>query len=194
MNAHEKERIETLTKIDEGKLKALKEQPVELEKEKSGWIDYKMLMGEIGLHRENCKRKIQDYRESSNPTQFQEIKYHESVGAEARLCCLIQWCKDFMFTTEEVEELGRQSKEQPVCGLEELVNAYLQEHNHDVLLSPYNGLLEFGRIVLRWQKEQMMKEAVEVRVGFNAGFPMLKLCKNEWRVGDKVKLIIIKED
>ena len=102
------------------------QKPVELEKEKSGWIDYEMLMGEIGLHRENCKREIQDYRESSNPTQFQEIKYHESVGAEVRLCCLIQWCKDFMFTTEEVEELGRQSKEQPVCeGLEEELVKYI---------------------------------------------------------------------
>lgn len=35
-------------------------------------------------------------------------------------------------------------------GLDEIVNSYLTEHNHDVLLCPYNALMEFGRLVTEW--------------------------------------------
>lgn len=36
--------------------------------------------------------------------------------------------------------------------IEEFVNTYLQEHRHDVLLNPYNGLVEF---VKAFQEEMM---------------------------------------
>ena len=32
--------------------------------------------------------------------------------------------------------------------IEEFVNDYLQEHRHDVLLSPYNGLIDFAKALL----------------------------------------------
>ena len=38
-------------------------------------------------------------------------------------------------------------------GLDELFNSYLKEHRHDVLLSPYNGLMEFAKLVCEWQKK-----------------------------------------
>lgn len=41
--------------------------------------------------------------------------------------------------------------------IEEFVNSYLQEHRHDVLLNPYNGLIDFANTF----KEQMFKDAVE---------------------------------
>ena len=37
---------------------------------------------------------------------------------------------------------------------EELVNSYLQEHKHDVLLSPYSALLDFVNIVTDWHKKE----------------------------------------
>ena len=45
--------------------------------------------------------------------------------------------------------------------MNELVNSYLQEHRHDVLLSPYNGLMEFAKLVCQWQKEQKTKLFLE---------------------------------
>ena len=44
--------------------------------------------------------------------------------------------------------------------IEEFVNDYLQEHRHDVLLNPYNGLIDFANAF----KNKMTKEAVEGRV------------------------------
>lgn len=41
--------------------------------------------------------------------------------------------------------------------IEEFVNDYLQEHRHDVLLNPYNGLVEFAEAF----KEQLANESTE---------------------------------
>ena len=40
--------------------------------------------------------------------------------------------------------------------IEEFVNSYLQKHRHDVLLNPYNGLIDFANTF----KEQMLKDAL----------------------------------
>ena len=48
----------------------------------------------------------------------------------------------------EIKETGTQD-------LDELINSYLEEHRHDVLLSPYNGLMEFAKLVCEWQKKHM---------------------------------------
>lgn len=93
--------------------------------------------------------------------------------------------------------------------IEEFVNNYLQEHHHDVLLNPYNGLIDFANAF----KEQMMKEAVEGKieeVSFNNGElhntiffsfneESLHVENRIWfpRCGkedDKVKIIVIKEN
>ena len=89
--------------------------------------------------------------------------------------------------------------------IENFVNDYLQEHRHDVLLNPYNGLIDFTNAF----REQMMKEAVEGYVTFNydaqkEGLPCVTVIANEkplefyegrgFKLGDKVRIIIVKED
>ena len=87
------------------------------------------------------------------------------------------------------EEKIKALKEQPVCeGLEAVVSTYLQEHNHDVLLSPYNGLVEFGKLVCQWQREKMLKEAVEGEVILNGHGLLVNATK--WANGYKLKVII----
>ena len=46
----------------------------------------------------------------------------------------------------------------------------------------------------QWQKQQMMKDAVEVQVNPLLGETFVGCMVNGYKVGDKVKLIIIKED
>ena len=125
--------------------------------------------------------------------------------------------KEFLATHPKVEVPERYKNpdwvfEQPVCEeLEEEIKRYYEDmdgdcryaqtarhfakwqkqHDAELIEIAYNDGITIG---MTKQKEQMMKEAVEVRVGFNAGLPMLKLRKKDWKVGDKVKLIIIKED
>lgn len=80
--------------------------------------------------------------------------------------------------------------------LNKIVNSYLQEHNHDVLLSPYNGLMEFGKLVCQWQREQMMKEAVEGKIIFlfNGDVAINIGDTDKYKLGDNVRIVIVKED
>lgn len=83
--------------------------------------------------------------------------------------------------------------------IEEFVNDYLQEHRHDVLLSPYNGLIDFTNAL----KEQMLKEAVDGEVvvplyegrceGNDIWSTEIKI-PGRYEIGDKVRIIIIEED
>ncbi len=83
--------------------------------------------------------------------------------------------------------------------IEEFVNDYLQEHRHDVLLNPYNGLVDFAKAF----QEKLMEEAVEclvcagmegdkwIMTYIGSYESMLKTCK----AGDKVRVIVLpKED
>ena len=78
--------------------------------------------------------------------------------------------------------------------IEEFVNDYLQEHRHEVLLNPYNGLVEFAKVF----QEKLMKDAVEGEVvqdlkGVNRVKSFSKI--PEWLYfGDKVKIIICKKE
>lgn len=81
--------------------------------------------------------------------------------------------------------------------IEEFVNDYLQEHRHDVLLNPYNGLVEFAEVF----QEKLMKEAVaEVEVGMRGDPIEIILDKYVQRAmgifpRDKVRIIVLpKED
>lgn len=51
-----------------------------------------------------------------------------------------------------------------------------------------------ARHFANWQKKQMMKDAVEVQVNPLLGETFVGCKVNGYKVGDKVKLIIIKED
>ena len=76
--------------------------------------------------------------------------------------------------------------------IEEFVNDYLQEHRHDVLLSPYNGLIDFTNAI----KEQMLKEAVE-GVFLNTPYPTICLddCKDyNFKDNQEIRIIIVRGD
>lgn len=76
--------------------------------------------------------------------------------------------------------------------IEEFVNDYLQEHRHDVLLNPYNGLVGFAKAF----QEKVMEEAVECDLYYDGDFLAIDL--NMEALGycerDKVRVIVIKED
>ena len=74
--------------------------------------------------------------------------------------------------------------------IEEFVNDYLQEHRHDVLLNPHNGLVEFAEAL----KAEALKEAVEGVVVSELGAVSLPRCVYEKYAGRKVGIIIIGED
>lgn len=81
--------------------------------------------------------------------------------------------------------------------IEEFVNDYLQNYRHEVLLSPYNGLIDFANAF----KEQMLKDAVEGEVYKFGEVAYVKECNNaeltkylsQFNNGDRVKIIVIHE-
>ena len=95
-------------------------------------------------------------------------------------------------------ELGRQSKEIVDAELVDLVDSYLLEHRCDILLCPRNGLMSFAELIAQWQKEQMMKGAVEhYVVGEIAGSPVgpaIVHYDDNLTIGDKVRIVILKEE
>lgn len=77
--------------------------------------------------------------------------------------------------------------------IEEFVNNYLQEHRHDVLLNPYNGIVEFAKAF----QLKMMEEAVEgVVMDFSSNQPRpqvdVYVDPNKYCTGDKVRIIVLK--
>ena len=82
---------------------------IEEESQKKGWLDYGLMMSEIGLHRYNAIRRIKEHKEQFNPLAISDLyhvaEYYESVGVEKVCCCLQAYSKDFMFTQDEVKEI-----------------------------------------------------------------------------------------
>ena len=78
--------------------------------------------------------------------------------------------------------------------IEEFVNDYLQEHRHDVLLNPYNGLVDFANAF----KEKMMKDAVDVQVvGEQRDLRLIdstQRCLFNAKRGDWLEIIICKKE
>lgn len=66
----------------------------------SYWIDFNMIMSEIGLHRSNAQRRILEYKKKENPTDWDKLECKEAVGKETILMCLQNWCEDFKFSTD----------------------------------------------------------------------------------------------
>lgn len=79
------------------------------ESQKKGWLDYELTISEIGLHRYNAIRRIKEHKEQFNPLAVPDLyhvaEYYKAVGAELTCCCLQAYCKDFIFTKEEVKEI-----------------------------------------------------------------------------------------
>lgn len=105
--------ISALVKVKVSIDKMKQEQPtppgIEEESQRKGWLDYGLTMSEIGLHRYNAIRRIKEHKEQFNPQAVPDLyhvaEYYEAVGAELTCCCLQAYCKDFIFTKEEVKEI-----------------------------------------------------------------------------------------
>ena len=82
---------------------------IEEESQKKGWLDYGLMMGEIGLHRYNAIHRIKEHKEQFDPQAIPNLyhvaEYYESVGVEKVCCCLQAYGKDFIFTQDEVKEI-----------------------------------------------------------------------------------------
>ena len=82
---------------------------IEEESQKKGWLDYGLMMSEIGLHRYNAIHRIKEHKEEFDPREIPHLyhvaEYYEAVGAEITCCCLQAYGKDFIFTQDEVKEI-----------------------------------------------------------------------------------------
>ena len=79
--------------------------------------------------------------------------------------------------------------------IEEFVNYYLQNYRHEVLLNPYNGLIEFAKVF----QEKLMEDAVDYEVGIHGEPIKITFDKYVQRArgifpGDKVRVIICKKE
>lgn len=91
---------------------------IEQETQKKGWMDYGLLISEIGLHRSNAINRIKETKERATEIKRKIAphdlailgEYLESAGAEIVLCCLQRYCMDFMFTQDEVKEIIQQEQ------------------------------------------------------------------------------------
>ena len=105
--------IETLelvkTIIDEMKQEEPTPPGIEEESQRKGWLDYGLMMSEIGLHRYNAIHRIKEHKELFNPQAVPDLhhvaEYYKAVGVELTCCCLQAYGKDFIFTQDEVKEI-----------------------------------------------------------------------------------------
>ena len=105
--------IETLelvkTVIDEMKQDEPTPPGIEEESQRKGWLDYGLMMSEIGLHRYNAIHRIKEHKEHFNPQAVPDLyhvaEYYKVVGVELTCCCLQAYGKDFIFTQDEVKEI-----------------------------------------------------------------------------------------
>ena len=94
-----------------GKMKQEEPTPpgIEEESKKKGWLDYGLMMSEIGLHRYNAIHRIKEHKEQFNPQAVPDLyhvaEYYKAVGVELTCCCLQAYDNDFIFTQDEVKEI-----------------------------------------------------------------------------------------
>lgn len=84
---------------------------IEEESKTKGWLDYGLMVSEIGLHRYNAIHRIKEHKEKFDPLSIPNLyhiaEYYEAVGAEITCCCLQRYCMDFRFDQEDVMEIIR---------------------------------------------------------------------------------------
>jgi len=105
--------IEALELVKSAIDKMKQEEPtppgIEEESKKKGWLDYGLMMSEIGLHRYNAIHRIKEHKERFDPLAIPDLyhvaEYYKAVGAEVICCCLQAYGKDFIFTQDEVKEI-----------------------------------------------------------------------------------------
>lgn len=76
---------------------------------RKGWLDYGLMISEIGLHRYNAIHRINAYKDKfdpqRNPDLYHIAEYYKAVGTELTCCCLQAHSIDFIFTQDEVKEI-----------------------------------------------------------------------------------------
>ena len=82
---------------------------IENESQKKGWLDYGLMMSEIGLYRYNAIHRIKEHKEEFDPLTIPNLyhvsEYYKAVGEEVVCCCLQRYCMDFRFDQEDVREI-----------------------------------------------------------------------------------------
>lgn len=95
--------------IDEMKQEEPTPPGIEEESQRKGWLDYGLMMSEIGLHRYNAIHRTKEHKEKFDPQTIPDLyhvaEYYQAVGAEITCCCLQAYGKDFIFTQDEVKEI-----------------------------------------------------------------------------------------
>lgn len=87
---------------------------IENESQKKGWLDYGLMMSEIGLYRYNAIHRIKAHKEEFDPLTIPNLyhvaEYYKAVGEEVVCCCLQRYCMDFRFDQEDVREIIRKEE------------------------------------------------------------------------------------
>ena len=100
--------------VDEIKQEEPTSPGIEEESQRKGWLDYGLMMSEIGLHRYNAIHRIKEHKEQFDPLTIPDLyhvaEYYESVGIEKTCCCLQRYCMDFRFDQEDVREIIRKEE------------------------------------------------------------------------------------
>lgn len=78
----------------------------------SNWIDFDMLMLELEHRRNNAERVIKAYKEINNPTDWENLVCKEAVGRVVALECIMAWCKDFKFSSDEIKNFIEKEEQQ----------------------------------------------------------------------------------
>lgn len=113
---------------------------------------------------------------------------------------------DELNSIEIVDKYSCISEEPASNDLEEEYKKYFKAHEIDIVLNPYTNCKDIVRHFAEWQKKQMMKDAVGGEVVYQIGSSVLAPTDIMYKVvsdrvyipnvklGDKVKLIIIKDE
>ena len=102
-------------------------------------------------------------------------------------------------TEEGLEEARKQLQELVNGGLDEEINRYIEQHTSEFSGYFFN-LRRIAWHFANWQKQQMMKDAVDGKIYETQARSKLKATTTgkisglKYRVGDEVKIIIIKEE
>lgn len=84
----------------------------------SNWIDFDMLISELDLHRDNAARIVKAYKEIENPTDLDKLECKEAVGRIVVSECIMAWCNDFKFSSDEVKKIIEEEQKRTVDVLE----------------------------------------------------------------------------
>ena len=125
--------------------------------------------------------------------EIERLKSQLIQGACAAQIQMETNCKDEAYNEMLAIVNSLQKQEQPSESLEEAAEKYCEKINHRQTTIITDSFIAGAE----WQKAQMMKEAVEGEVE-NSSFGIVYLRKNlmneGYSTGDKVRIIIVKED